>query len=163
MDGSDILGICSPPSQVAVGGRKVPTRRRELGPVEAVVGCNCAGRPREHRPRVSAPTPLPTHSTPSAPSGRERRRWSFRRPKAATSKAADAGHGQGPLASSSSLCFSESAAQIESAARRNFLVDAVLSPQRCCPGGSATPSFSLHSAAILAAALRRCPGYRAGR
>lgn len=42
---------------------------RPQGPNAAVVGCNGTGRPWEHRPRVSAPTPLPTHSTASAPSG----------------------------------------------------------------------------------------------
>ncbi|PAN21808.1 hypothetical protein PAHAL_3G490000 [Panicum hallii] len=53
--------------------------------------------------------PLPTQA--ATPSVREKRRWSFRRPGSATGKAdegASGGQGpQGPLASSSSHCFSE--------------------------------------------------------
>ncbi|PWZ34133.1 Protein IQ-DOMAIN 31 [Zea mays] len=46
--------------------------------------------------------PLPSHAQAAAtPHGREKRRWSFRRPGAAASSS------QGPLASSSSHCFSE--------------------------------------------------------
>ncbi|OEL26696.1 hypothetical protein BAE44_0012285 [Dichanthelium oligosanthes] len=50
--------------------------------------------------------PLPTQA--ATPSVREKRRWSFRRPGAAAAGKVDAGaSGQGPLASSSSHCFSE--------------------------------------------------------
>ncbi|CAL5092521.1 unnamed protein product [Urochloa decumbens] len=53
---------------------------------------------------LSAPLPTPTAATPSV---REKRRWSFRRPGSAAAKA-DAG----PLASSSSHCFSEAEVRI---------------------------------------------------
>ncbi|CAD6267067.1 unnamed protein product [Miscanthus lutarioriparius] len=48
--------------------------------------------------------PLPSQAATATPSGREKRRWSFRRPGAGASGGAQ---GQGPLASSSSHCFSE--------------------------------------------------------
>ncbi|XP_062202075.1 protein IQ-DOMAIN 19-like [Phragmites australis] len=53
---------------------------------------------------VSSALPTPA----STPSAKEKRRWSFRRPAAATSgKVETSASGQGPLASSSSQCFSE--------------------------------------------------------
>jgi len=45
---------------------------------------------------LSAPLPSHSQAATAAPSGREKRRWSFR-----------GAQGQGPLASSSSHCFSE--------------------------------------------------------
>ncbi|CAN6348391.1 unnamed protein product [Urochloa humidicola] len=54
--------------------------------------------------------PLPTPATAATPSVREKRRWSFRRPGAA-SKAEAAASG-GPLASSSSHCFSEAEVRV---------------------------------------------------
>ncbi|CAN6361748.1 unnamed protein product [Urochloa humidicola] len=53
---------------------------------------------------LSAPLPAPAAATPSV---REKRRWSFRRPGTAAAKA-DAG----PLASSSSHCFSEAEVRV---------------------------------------------------
>jgi hypothetical protein len=53
---------------------------------------------------LSAPLPSHSQAATAAPSGREKRRWSFRRPGAGASGGAQ---GQGPLASSSSHCFSE--------------------------------------------------------
>jgi len=52
--------------------------------------------------------PLPSQAATATPSGREKRRWSFRRPGAGAGAGASGGaQGQGPFASSSSHCFSE--------------------------------------------------------
>ncbi|CAN6356916.1 unnamed protein product [Urochloa humidicola] len=54
--------------------------------------------------------PLPTPAAAATPSVREKRRWSFRRP--GTAAKADAGASGGPLASSSSHCFSEAEVRV---------------------------------------------------
>ncbi|KAJ1266265.1 hypothetical protein BS78_08G137700 [Paspalum vaginatum] len=76
----------------------------------------------------------PLHAQPATPSGRERRRWSFRR---AAKADAGAGTGQGPLGgSSSSHCFSEAEVRAVLAQDRRAVAEAAT----VCAGTVAAPA-----------------------